>query len=93
MPTSIHISWPASPVAEGVTRYQVFESKNGSALAYKTEVLPPLTELTIMNPTPGNYVWAVKAENFVGVSALSASASGPAIPSVPPAPTIVVTVS
>lgn len=93
MPTSIHISWPASPSQEGVTRYQVFESKNGSPLAYKTEVLPPLTELTIMNPTPGNYAWAVKAENFVGSSALSASASGPVIPSVPPAPTVVVTVS
>lgn len=91
MPTSINISWPASPVEEGVTRYQVFESRNGAPLTYKTEVLPPLHELTISNPLPGNYMWAVKAENFVGVSALSQSASGPGIPSVPPTPVVTVT--
>jgi len=93
MPTAIVVSWPANPVEEGVTKYQVFESKDGSPLAFKANVVPPAHELTILNPLPGVYAWAVKSENFVGASALSPASSGPAIPSVPPAPTITVTVS
>jgi hypothetical protein len=92
--TTITLSWPANPSEDGVTRYAVYESKDGSALAFKAAVAPsPVPSLNILNPLPGVYTWAVRAENFVGNSALSASATGPAIPSVPPAPTIVVTVS
>lgn len=90
MPTTITVKWPPNPVSEGVTKYQVFESKNGSLMAYKADVTPPLSELVIVNPLPGLYAWSVKAENFVGASALSLAASGPTIPSIPPTPVIVI---
>ena len=93
MNTVITVGWPANPVEEGVTKYQVYESKDGAPMAFKANVTPPSHELVISNPLPGVYAWAVKAENFVGMSPLGEVSEGPAIPSTPPAPTITVVVS
>lgn len=85
---SIRLQWPANPASENVTAYKVWESVNGGAWTLKSTVATP--ELDIANPAPHPTKWKVQAVNFIGESATSPEASGPSIPSTPPAPEVIV---
>lgn len=78
MPVTIKLDWTAAPASEAVSKYEVFESKDGAVFSKKGDA--PTNTFTILNPLPGVYRWQVRAVNFVGFGAFSAILDGPATP-------------
>lgn len=93
MSVTINLSWPANPVAEAISGYEVWESKDLAPFAFKTSTPIGVTTLAILNPIAGAYRWQVKAKNFVGTGPFSPEVDGPNIPSAPGQPTVVVIVT
>lgn len=78
MPTTIKLDWTANPASDAVTKYEVFESKDGAAFAKKGDATS--NTFSILNPLPGVYRWQVRAVNFVGTGAFSDIVAGPGVP-------------
>ncbi|NOS67368.1 MAG: hypothetical protein HOO67_03315 [Candidatus Peribacteraceae bacterium] len=91
MPITIKLDWTAAPAAEAVSKYEVFESKDGAAFAKKGDA--PTNTYTILNPLAGIYRWQVRSVNFVGNGAFSDIVFGPAVPGAVTDVTVTVTQS
>lgn len=85
MPT-IHISWSPNPPAQLVNEYRVSESFNLGPFVQK--YVTSATFVDIVDPPVGAYAWRIKAANIAGVSADSATLSGPAVPTPPTGGTV-----
>lgn len=85
---TIRLDWDANPSSELVTGYQVFESVNGGTMTLIATT--PNNFYEILNPLPGVYAFAIKAVNFVGVSEISDTVTGPGVPSKPTTPVITI---
>jgi hypothetical protein len=79
MATTLKLTWPANPVGEGVSKYQVLES-SGGPFAVIAEVTDNLYE--VLTPTVGMR-WQVRAVNFIGIGPVSNIANGPDVPTKP----------
>lgn len=79
MPVEIKLNWSANVASEFVSKYEVFQSKDGAAFA-KVGESATLT-FSVLNPLPGVYRYQVRAVNFVGNGPFSEIVSGPAAPS------------
>jgi hypothetical protein len=88
MATTLRVSWPANPADEQVTKYELFQSKDGGPFTSLGLIVG--TSKDILNPLTGVYRFKIKAWNLAGSSPESAVASSPAIPSTPSTPEVVV---
>lgn len=84
--TTIRLTWSPNAAPQLVTSYQVLAAKDGGSFALIGT--SPTNSFDFVDPAPGQYDFALKAVNFVGVSPLGAGTSGPGIPSAPTAPSI-----
>lgn len=91
MPVTINLNWPANPAVEGISNYQVWESKDGAAFTLISN--PVSNSHQILNPLPGVYRWKVRALNFVGTGPFSNEAEGPTLPTAPGDITVTVVIS
>ena len=90
MPTTIHLTWPANPASELVTKYKVVQQVGGAGpFLFLAET--PNNFYDIVNPSANVFAWQVRAINFVGEGPPSPVTTGPAVPTAPPAPTVTVT--
>lgn len=91
MSTTIRLNWNPNPSSQLVTSYQVLAAKDGGP--FNVIGTSPSPSFDFVDPAPGQYDFALKAVNFVGVSPLGAGTSGPSIPSAPSAPVLTVIIS
>lgn len=88
MATTLRVTWPANPANEQVTKYEVFQSKDGGAFISQGLIVG--TMFDVLNPLAGVYSFKIKAWNLAGASPFSPVTSSPNIPSTPGAPEVVV---
>lgn len=88
MPVTIKLDWSAAPAGEFVSKYEVFQSKDGGSFT-KVGESTTLT-FSVLNPLPGVYRYQVRSVNFVGNGPFSAIVTGPEVPTIVADVTLVV---
>lgn len=89
-PMQINVSWPALPASDQVTSYDLRITHNGTVLPLVQVPPGPSPSYQIVDPAPGTYAFAVRANNIVGNGSYGPSTNITSVPSTPPAPTVVV---
>lgn len=84
--TTINLSWPASPASEFVSSYRILVSTNGGN--FNDVGSSPTNSFAFVTNLQAQFAFRIRAVNFVGQSADSATTQGPSSPTPPAAPTI-----
>lgn len=89
---NVRLEWAANPAAEQVIAYKVWEYVNGN-MSYPNLLGETVnTFYEIPNHSSGIFAWSVSAMNLAGDGPKSDPVLGPAIPTKPATPTVVITV-
>jgi hypothetical protein len=87
---TIRLEWPASPAAELVSGYKVWEYVNGNMEYPNLLGVTPVPWYEIPNHVAGQFAWAVSAVNIAGESVKSDVTQGPSVPTKPGPVTVTV---